>query len=151
MWTLTKMIFKKIVEANNQLGLQMVQELKTEDNENIFISPISQYMAFSMLYQGANGETKSELAKLLKVNKQTAEDINKANASLLKKLKSDDKGLQLHIANSLWVDNDYELKKDYQHTINDYYQGTIEPIDGSNKADTEKINKWVAEKTNHKN
>ncbi|PKC51449.1 hypothetical protein RhiirA1_483715, partial [Rhizophagus irregularis] len=54
--------YQTIVSSNNQLGFELMEEAERDDNGNIFISPTSLVMALSMVYNGADGVTKEEMA-----------------------------------------------------------------------------------------
>src|SRR3989344_5116719 len=57
---------KNIPQAHNTFGFNSIKILaKEEGNKNVFISPSSIALALSMVYNGANGETKSAMQKTL--------------------------------------------------------------------------------------
>ena len=62
---------------------------KPDDEGNLFISPTSLWMAIAMVYNGADGATKEEIAKVLQVAVEEPMDVNKANASLMTVLNKD--------------------------------------------------------------
>jgi serine protease inhibitor len=54
----------QLVEADNAFGLELFQKIREEsDEENLMISPLSVSVALAMAYNGADGETKSEMKK----------------------------------------------------------------------------------------
>src|SRR5690625_4690486 len=63
----TESDYKAIVEPNNVLGFTLLENIDADENGNIFISPTSLFMALSMVYHGAEGETKDEIASVLHV------------------------------------------------------------------------------------
>lgn len=65
------------------LFAEVVQQ---DGEENIFISPVSVALALSMVYNGAAEDTKEAMAEVLRVQGIAIEDVNKANAALLKSL-----------------------------------------------------------------
>src|SRR5690625_1742930 len=81
--------YKAIVEPNNMLGFTLIENIDTDENGNVFISPTSLFMALSMVYHKAEGETKEEIANVLHVANMKDEAILSANASLLNKLLQD--------------------------------------------------------------
>ena len=56
---------------------------EVDENGNTFISPTSLLMALSMVYNGADGSTKEEIAKALQVEGIEVEELNEVNASLI--------------------------------------------------------------------
>ena len=57
--------YEKIATANNGLGFTWFAEAEPNQDGNTFISPTSLFMALSMVYNGADGVTKAEIAKVL--------------------------------------------------------------------------------------
>ena len=55
--------YKKINSANNELGFKLLAEVEEDENNNVFVSPTSLLMALSMVYNGADGVTKEEIAQ----------------------------------------------------------------------------------------
>src|SRR5699024_9097614 len=53
---------KEILDKSNQFGIDLIEQLRAEDDKNLFISPISLYIALSMVYPSADNETKIELS-----------------------------------------------------------------------------------------
>lgn len=141
--------YEAIIQKNNDFGINMMKQLNTDDaDRNIFISPVSMYIALSMVYAGADNETQTEIATLLDTEDMTIDDLNEANASLLKMLNDQkDDDIQLDIANSLWIDERFNLNSDYDDIISQYYKGKIASIDSNDEAAADTINDWVSEKT----
>lgn len=135
----------KIVSSNNQLGFELLSEVEEDDNGNTFISPTSLMMALSMVYNGADGTTKKEMAKVLHADGIEVDDLNKANASLISILQRDSKQIQLDIANSIWINNQYHFTKEFAQNNQDYFFAKIQEIESP-----EIINNWVKEATEDK-
>src|SRR5690625_1762129 len=57
-----KQDYETIMTPNNDLGFKILTEVDADDNDNRFISPTSLMMALGMVYNGADGETKDEIA-----------------------------------------------------------------------------------------
>ena len=68
--------YEKITDSNNQLGFTVLSEAQPNKDGNIFISPTSLFMALSMVYNGADGVTKDEMAKVLQVEGIEADELN---------------------------------------------------------------------------
>lgn len=137
--------YKKLLSANNHLGMEMFSEVERDENGNVFISPASLSMALSMLYNGAEGETKKEIANVLQVNGLDVKDLNEANASLIDKLQKDSELIQLDIANSMWINPKYNFQKEFAEVNQGYFHAEMKEIESADN-----INKWVEEATNGK-
>lgn len=142
--------YQKIVAANNQLGFQLLKEVSEDENDNIFISPMSLFMALSMLYNGADGETKEEIAKVLHVEGIDVTELNQANASLLSRLHNQSKQIQLNVANSIWLNDEFHFQTDFAQSNSDYFNAEVEEITITDRKSPKKINEWVQKSTNGK-
>lgn len=142
--------YKKIVTANNELGFQLLTEASKDAQGNVFISPISLFMALSMIYNGADGETKEEIAKVLHVEGMDVTELNRANASIMSKLQNDSKQVQLNIANSIWLKDDFHFQPDFSQNNSDYFNAEIQEIDINNSNSSAAINNWIKQSTNEK-
>ncbi|NLY78764.1 MAG: hypothetical protein GX072_02315 [Lysinibacillus sp.] len=120
--------YKSIVPANNELGFQLLSKVDPNKDGNIFISPLSLYMALSMVYNGADGETKEEMANVLNIT-MDAENLNKANASLMNALYENSKDVTLEIANSIWLNEQYLFQDAFAKYTHDHFNAKIEEID----------------------
>lgn len=142
--------YKTIVNANNELGFNMLTTVEQDENHNVFISPTSLYMVLSMVYNGADGKTKEEMAETLQVQGINVEELNKANASLLSSLYKDTNLIELRIGNSLWLNDNYHFQKQFEKNAKNYFNGEIQEINMSDHKSPDKINKWVDKATNGK-
>lgn len=142
--------YKKIASPNNELGFKLLAEVEVDEDDNMFISPTSLFAALSMVYNGADGETKDEIAEVLQAEGISVADLNEANASLMAMLDKDSKQIQLSMANSIWLNDDFHFQKDFAENNKDYFNAEIEEIDVLDKASAKKINDWVKQATNDK-
>jgi len=142
--------YEKIVEPSNELGFKLLSQIDTDDNGNLFISPTSLLMALALVYNGADGTTKEEIAKVLQVKGLEPMDVNKANASLMTILNRDSKNIHLQIANSIWLNEKFQFQEQFSQRTKDYFNAKIEEIDITNSDSPKRINDWVEKATNGK-
>jgi len=128
----------------------LLSNVEANADGNIFISPTSLFMALSMIYNGSDEVTKEEIAKVLHVEGMYASNLNKANASLMSKLQSDSKQIQLNIANSIWLNNNFHFQAEFAQNNKDYFNANIQEIDISASKSPKMINDWVKKSTNNK-
>lgn len=139
-----------VVDANNQFALELYSELKDERG-NIFYSPYSISTALAMTYEGAQGQTATEMQSVLHFPK---DDIMRrsALARIQNIINKKDKEYKLSTANALWAQEDYQFLEDYTNTVEQYYSGKVTNLNF--KTETEKsrqiINSWVEAQTNNK-
>ena len=142
--------YQKIIPSNNELGFKLLTEIDEDVEGNIFISPSSLMMALSMVYNGADGETKAEIANALHLDSIDENVLNMANASLVTKLYKDTNKINLQVANSIWLNENYHFKEIFSKSNQDYYNAKIETIDIFDNKSAHLINQWVKESTNDK-
>lgn len=140
--------YQKIIPANNELAFQLVTRVEADDEQNLFISPTSVLMALSMVYNGADGTTKEEMAKALQLAGIEADTLNQANASLGTKLYKDTNEIILYMANSIWINELYQFQKEFKQATEDYYNAKVQEIDIYERKSSNLINDWVKEATN---
>lgn len=142
--------YKKIITANHKLGFKMLKEVRENEEENIFISPLSLFMALSMIYHGADGATKEEIAATLETEGIDEEELNQANASLLAMLDENSDDIQLNLANSIWLNNKFHFQDEFATLNRDYFNAEIQEIDVLENESSKLINDWVDKSTNGK-
>lgn len=145
-----EMDYEPIVEPNNELSFKLLNEIEPNDDGNLFISPTSLLMALAMVYNGADGVTKEEIAKVLQMEGMDPLDLNKANASLMTMLNKDSKDIELQVANSIWLNNQYKFRDEFANQSKDYFNAKIEEIDITSNDSPRRINDWVEKATNGK-
>ncbi len=142
--------YKKIISANNKLAMDLLPNLESNEQGNIFISPTSLFMALSMVFNGADTETKEEMAKVLNSEGIDITELNKANASLLSKLHNESEDIDLKVANSIWLNEKFHFQEDFAQNNRDYFSAEISGIDIMDNKSVELINNWVSDSTNNK-
>lgn len=113
---------------------------------NPVVSPISAYFALSMAAAGSDGETQAQFTKVLGTKTETL-DKNTLCTILKRHLLSRKGSTDLSIANSIWLNQDFPVSKDYLQEIVDYfdsevYSGKMDSIEMVNAS-----NQWANEKT----
>jgi len=143
---------EKIPLAHTAFGLDILGSLaKGEDSgKNIFISPSSIALAFSMVYNGAASQTKKAIATTMHISNLDIQELNKASASLINKLQNPDPDIELSLANSIWAREGFSFTPDFLATNKQYYQAQIESLDFSKEDAADIINKWVSANTKDK-
>lgn len=136
------------IDAQNSFGFKLLQQLATADDDNIFISPTSVFVALSMLYNGADGITKDEIAEVLQIEEVDLAKLNASSADLLKALNQESDEITVQLANSLWINEEFEFQDEYAESLTNYFQAMVEQIDITDEASIEKINQWVDDATN---
>uniref|UniRef100_UPI003217A77F serpin family protein n=1 Tax=uncultured Draconibacterium sp. TaxID=1573823 RepID=UPI003217A77F len=141
----------QLVEADNAFGLENFKKISQESTEdNIMVSPLSISLALAMAYNGAAGDTKSEMEEALKLNGLTPEQINNSYKMLVNALQSLDEDVVFEIANAIFHEENFPVKQVFLDLNNNYYNAEVDGIDFSSPAALTTINNWVANKTHDK-
>ncbi|MBD2772941.1 serpin family protein [Iningainema tapete] len=140
-----------IVASNNKFGFNLFLEiLKKNSDNNIFISPSSVALALAMTYNGASGSTQAAMAQTLELQGISLEQINTSNKALTELLENPEESVQLNIANSLWVKQNFTLNPEFIQRTQDFYKAKVSNLDFNDPTAPSTINNWVSENTNGK-
>ncbi|BBH23748.1 serine protease inhibitor [Paenibacillus baekrokdamisoli] len=136
------------VHAYNDFSLRMTKQLlaKTKDG-NVCISPLSMAFALSLLVNGAEGETKAELLRVLGAKGLTLEALNQGSDVLRDLLEHADPKVDVRIANAVWARKGTGLAEDYSQRIKRFYEAEASELDFDDADAAKTINQWVNKKT----
>ena len=159
--------FDLAAKATNDFAVDLHRQLAT-GGENLCVSPFSIETALAMTFAGADGETRTEMARVLHFStdasavapsfaslQHSLEEMSERTAELAKKSKEfggPSEPITLNIANRLFAQKDYDFRQDFLSLVKQDYGAAFEPIDftANPAAAAQHINKWVAEETRDK-
>jgi serpin B len=138
-----------LTKANSKFAFEMFKALNDDEKEkNLFYSPISVSIALSMLYQGADNDTKKGIEETLNYNGIDKEVLNKDYKELISKLENVDENVKLNIANSIWAREGFKVKDPFIETNKDVFGAEVRNLDFGQAEAANIINEWISEKTN---
>jgi len=140
-----------VSSALSGFSLDLFQRMEAQDaGKNVFISPLSVWLALGMTYNGASGSTAQGFAQALHATGISLDDLNKANAGLMGVLTAADPKVQLSIANSIWMKKEYAtaFSKAFLDCDRQYYAAQVQALDFSDAGAADTINNWVSQNTN---
>ena len=144
-------IDQRLISANSKFGFNLFSEIaKHESGKNVFISPVSVGLALSMTYNGAVGETKEGMQRVLEILGMNHLELNQAYSQLRAALESADPKVQLNIANSLWGKKGISFNPDFIKRNEQYYGAEVTALDFGDPGTPGRINSWVNDKTKGK-
>lgn len=124
---------------------------KENSGENVSFSPVSLNIAFGMVYAGAAGKTAEEISSVIGFPK----DLNafyKEFGGYHNHLYSlmNDTAIEFNLANRVFLEQTFEILKEFKNNINKYFKGGFESMDFLNDPalSEQRINSWVEEMTN---
>jgi serpin B len=159
--------FDLAAKATNDLAVDLHRELAT-GNENLCVSPYSIQSALAMTFAGADGETRTEMARVLHFTadasavaasfaslQHSLEEMSAKTAELVKKSKEfggPSEPITLAIANKLFAQKGYGFRPAFLSLVKENFGAAFEPVDFVKNASaaTQHINEWVADQTHNR-
>jgi len=143
---------ESVVLSNNQFAFDFLKStLQTGSSpKNKLISPLSIYLALSMVYNGADHITKESMQRVLKLDNISTDDLNKTCEALMEQIPAADNTVNISIANSIWYRQNIQPVQNFLNITNDYYHAAINPLDFESPDAVNTINKWVSDNTQQK-
>ncbi len=150
--------------STNQLAVDLHRQLATGDG-NLCVSPYSIESALAMTFAGADGQTRTEMARVLHFPgdggdvpasfaslQHSLEEMSVKTAKLVKESKrfgGPSEPITLNIANRLFAQKGYDFRNAFLSLVKQDYRAAFEPLDFVADASgaTQHINKWVADQT----
>ncbi|CAH8600484.1 unnamed protein product [Schistosoma bovis] len=118
--------------------------------ENVFLSPFNIYTALGMVLSGSGNNTKAEMTKAMQLSDCLEHDqVHHEIAQLLNDCSKPSEGVNIILANRLFVAQNVRIKEQFKTNLKTYYDAPTEhvafetDIEGSRN----RINQWVSEQT----
>jgi serpin B len=159
--------FDLAAKATNELAVDLQRELAT-GSDNLCISPYSIENALAMTFAGADGQTRTEMVRVLHFPsggsavagsfaslQHSLEEMSAKTAELAVKSKEfggPGEPITLNIANRLFAQKEYDFRQAFLSLVKENYGAAFEPIDfiANPAAAAAHINEWVANETRDK-
>lgn len=125
----TLQVFQKTLKETNH----------ESENKNFVISPISLYYALSMLRNGTGND--EEFSKFMDL--ADTDLLNENIKKHYKKTYLNEKNAKMQVANSIWVNQDFQVKQTYLDILKQYYFADMYSVDFAKDSTLENIAKWV--------
>ena len=147
-----ELTFKQSAKAyvDNLFAFKIFKEVSAMNGANTFFSPLSLNLALGMLYNGASGDTRSEMADVLGIAYFTDDEINTYYQKMSQALLNVDPLTEIGIANSIWYRTGFPVKQPFIDINQQYFDAEVNALDFSEPDAADIINAWCAEKTNDK-
>lgn len=140
------------VHGMNDFSFRLAKELN-KSGENVILSPFSVWMALAALANATEGDVGAALLTSLGIEGLTSDELNTAASKILSSLTNAeyseyDAHDPLTIANAIFVDSDYTLRKEFAQSFLDYYRGNAMAVDFASPDAVAAVNDWASEHTN---
>ena len=140
---------QRIIHADNTFGIRLYQAIHEDaPEENLFISPLSVSMALGMALNGADGDTRLEMANVLEKSGLSEQAMNESYKSLIELLFRLDNQVTLTLANSIWYREGFQVDDTFLNTNKTFFDAEISSLDFNAPEAKDDINAWVTKQTN---
>jgi len=118
-----------LVEKGNTFAFRLLGQVNLEESkENFCISPFSVSQALSMTLNGAAGNTATEMISALGFEGYTQSEINAYQQKMNQALLSLDPSTNIGIANSIWIREDFAVRKEFVDTNTYYFDAEVQNL-----------------------
>ena len=119
----------QFIQSLQEFGAKTSSRLLTSQTENQSYSPVSFAYALAMLGNGAKGQTAQQIADALGVD--TISSSNQQFHKFYNYNYSSEQGNVLKLANSIWVQEDFPLQKDFSKKLAEQFYASAYSVDFS--------------------
>ena len=144
----------QLASASNAFAFDFYRQA-SEDGGNVFFSPASMYVAFSLLYEGARGGTAAQIQDVFGFDPDLAARHN-ATAHAMAALNADDPHAALEMGNAVWLADWFGPYQQYLDIARETYLAAAERVDfattgeDGQKEGVKRVNEWAANATRGK-
>ena len=136
---------RELGKSVNAFAFNLYKVIAKEEKGNIFFSPLSISMALALAYEGAAGETREEMKKVLYFDNDISAHY-KAISNIIKKTPPE--AGEVLIANAIWPDKNISVRKEYMEKLRKCYDSEAIELDYTDVDQAvSAINNWTNEKT----
>ena len=144
---------RELTSAQLQFAIDLYREVADEVDGDLALGPGSLHTALAMVRAGARGRTAQEIDAVLHADRLGGR-LHELGNALDRELRSrsDSDGVDVDIANRVWVNDGLELLDDYVETVATHYGAGLAELDisGDPEGARAAVNAWVAEATRDK-
>jgi serpin B len=141
---------EKLAMANIGFAFDLLKQIAREQpDKNVFISPFSVSAVLQMTANGAAGETKAEMQRVLNTAGLPAGTLNSACKDLNQSLNSQP-DVTLNLANAIWYKKEFRLKPEFVSVNKQFFQAELGGVDFSKPESAQTINQWADKSTRGK-
>ncbi len=141
---------EKLASANTGFAFDLLKQITREKpGTNVFISPFSVSTVLQMVGNGAGGETKAEMQRVLKTAGLPAETLNAAGKDLNQSLNSQTNVI-LNLANAIWYQEGFHLKPGFVSDNQNFFAAKLAGVDFAKPESAQTINDWADKSTRGK-
>ena len=142
-----------VVEGNSKLAVQLFGQLAAaKPGQNVFLSPYSVSTALAMAYEGANGTTAGQMARILDYPALGNNELAAGFGALACQIEANGQapdGGQVDVANAVFGQVGASFEQPFTATLDQQFGAPFTPVDFETNPDgvRQDINDWVSQQT----
>lgn len=140
-----------MVAQGNAFAMKLFSVANTQNpnDNNLVLSPLSLNMALAMVWNGANGETKTAIQTAMGMDDYSEESVNEYFKTIREGfMLTDAANTKLALANSIWYRPDFPVKQPFIDLNLQYYNAQVEQLDFCLPNAADILNQWCSNNTN---
>lgn len=140
---------EEVRDASTRFSFDFLREVLEREppDGNVFVSPLSASYALAMTLNGAEGGTADAMRRTLHLGDMPLGEVNRSYRDLTELLLGLDPGVEMGIANGLWVREDFPLSERVTEDLTADFDAVVEEA-AFGPETLERINAFVSERTN---
>lgn len=139
---------EKRVTQDNDFGLDLLKNtIVLNDESNILISPLSVSIALGMAWNGAVGQTQTEIGNTLKIKELTSKELNEYYKTMQSSLLTIDPSTKLSIANAIWYREGFKVKPEFLKINSENFNAYVKELNFEKAWALDTINNWCSKNT----
>jgi serine protease inhibitor len=141
----------EVIANSNDFGIELFTKSASGEDQNLMLSPLSASTALTMLLNGCDEDTYTQLKSTLKYpENMTIAEVNEAYKSLVSQLLEADSRVKLSLANAIFYRNGFDVKSTFLNIMSSSFSAKIQGLDFALPTALTTINKWASDNTNGK-
>ena len=149
--------FAEFSRGNRDFAFALMDELRKDDEANLFTSPFSVSVALAMTYGGARGQTKEQIQQTLRYlldDDDLHRSFNQLDLELASRASANASGenepFTLNVVNRVWSQEGADWEQDFLDLLGLHYGAGIYEVNFRHNPEPirQGINSWVADQTN---
>ncbi|MGD0813783.1 MAG: serpin family protein [Verrucomicrobiota bacterium] len=142
---------QKLASANAGFAFKLLAEIsKEQPGANVFISPFGAFTVLQMACNGAGGETKQEIQRVLGTASLLPEVVNGTSRDFDNSLNGRGTNIILNAANAIWYRRGTAVNPGFISCNQQFFSATVDGLDFDDPRSVGIMNAWVSEKTHGK-
>lgn len=137
-----------VINTSNAFGIDLFKKTAQTEEKNMMLSPLSASIALTMLLNGSEAATYSQIASTLNYPPLlTTAEINASYKNLVSQLLTVDPDVNIKIANAVFYKNGFIVKQPFINAMSSAFDAHIQGLNFGQPGALTTINNWASTNT----